>query len=302
MAPSSPTDKDVAMRRATYAAVLVAGLLLCLKIAAWVATGSVSLLSSLIDSSLDLIASSLNLFAVHYALRPPDEDHRFGHGKLESLAGLGQAAFITGSAIFLVMEATSRLITPIPIERGWVGIAVMVISIVVTLWLVRFQRSVVKQTSSVAISADSLHYSGDVLINGSVIISLGMSMTLGWTFLDPLFAIAIALFLMWNAWQIFRSALDYLMDRELSDEQREKITALCLGQTRVMGIHELKTRSTGSQEFIQLHLELDDNLPLWDAHMISDRVEAAVQKEFPNAEIIIHQDPIGVVKHEGESL
>ena len=202
------------------------------------------------------------------------------------------------------MEAGSRLIEPVMIERGWVGIAVMVISICATFLLVRYQRKVAKETNSIAITADSLHYSGDILVNAGVIVSLVLSMTVGWTFFDPLFAIVIAFFLIWNAWKILASSFDYLMDRELADEQRDRIVALSLKQDHVLGVHELRTRSSGAREFIQLHLELDDHLPLVEAHAISVGVEDAIRREFPNAEIIIHQDPVSVVQKElrkGES-
>lgn len=286
------------MRRATQAAVCVAGGLICLKVIAWTMTGSVSLLSSLIDSSMDIIASGLNLIAIRHALVPADDDHRFGHGKLEALAGLGQAAFIAGSAVFLILEAGSRFVKPVMIERGWIGIVVMVISIFATFVLVHYQRRVIKETNSIAITADSLHYSGDILINAGIIVSLVLSMAVGWTFLDPFFAIIIALFLLWNVWKILMSSFDYLMDRELVEERREQILALSLKQDRVLGVHELRTRSSGACEFIQLHLELDDHLSLGEAHSVSVHVETAIRQDFPNAEIIIHQDPVSVVQKE----
>jgi len=279
------------MRLATYASTATATLLIGAKLAAWVATGSVALLSTLIDSALDLAASALNLMAVRQALQPADHEHRFGHGKAEALAGLGQAAFIVGSGGLLIVEAGGRLVHPEPVNNGEWGIAVMVFSILATFALVAFQRRVVARTKSLAISADSLHYTGDVAINTSVIISLLLAMGPGWTVADPIFAIAIGLWLMFNAAQIARGALDTLMDRELPDSDRERIGTLALAHPEVQSMHDLRTRTSGRQGFIQLHLELPEALPLAEAHRIADEVEAAILSEYPRFEIIIHQDP-----------
>lgn len=279
------------MRLATYASTATAALLIAAKLAAWIATGSVSLLSTLIDSALDLAASALNLMAVRQALQPADHEHRFGHGKAEALAGLGQAAFIVGSGGLLMVEAGGRLVHPEPVTHGEWGIAVMVFSILATFALVAFQRRVVARTKSLAISADSLHYAGDVAINASVIISLLLAMGPGWTIADPIFAIAIGIWLMINAVQIARGALDTLMDRELPDSDRERICALVLAHPEVQSMHDLRSRTSGRQGFIQLHLELPATLPLAEAHRIADEVEAAILAEYPRFDIIIHQDP-----------
>lgn len=290
----SPAETASLMRRATYAAVATAMTLIVIKLGAWAFTGSVAVLSTLIDSSLDAMASLVNLWAVGHALTPADREHRFGHGKAEPLAGLGQAAFITGSSALLLIEAFSRLFDPVAIQRGDVGIAVMAISIVLTGALVRYQKHVVAKTGSVAISADSLHYAGDVLINGAVIISLVLAMVMGWTWADPVFAVAIAGFLLWNAWQIARSSLDMLMDRELPEDDRDRIRILCRSHPEVRNMHDLRTRLSGQHGFIQLHLELDANLPLYKAHDIADEVERAILEAFPKFEVIIHQDPAGL--------
>ncbi|MBF0306244.1 MAG: cation diffusion facilitator family transporter [Alphaproteobacteria bacterium] len=282
------------MRVATWASVATASFLIVIKLVAWGATGSMAVLSTLIDSVLDAAASVVNLLAVRHALQPADREHRFGHGKAEPLAGLGQAAFIAGSGLFLVIEATQRIAHPEPIERGWLGIGVMIVSIILTMLLVRFQRQVVARTDSVAIGADSLHYAGDVLINLSVIVSLGLAMTLGWHFADPIFAVAIAAYLVWNAWAIAQDSLNLLMDREFSDEDRKRIEAVCLAHPKVRSIHDLRTRSSGQQRFIQLHLELDAEISLRDAHDISDEVERDIREAFPHAEVIIHEDPAGL--------
>lgn len=296
MTPDHTTEHDggTLMRWATYASVATATVLIVAKLAAWAMTGSVALLSTLIDSVLDAAASLINLWAVAHALTPADREHRFGHGKAEPLAGLGQAAFILGSGGLLLIEAADRFFHPVAVTRGGVGIAVMVFSVVLTLALVRFQKYVVSRTSSVAISADSLHYAGDVLINGSVIVSLLIVMTVGWSWVDPLFAVAIAGYLMWNAWQIARQSFDMLMDRELPEEDRERIRVIARSHPEVRNLHDLRTRLSGQQGFIQLHLELDANLPLYKAHDIADEVEKAIMDAFPNFEVIIHQDPAGL--------
>jgi ferrous-iron efflux pump FieF len=282
------------MRWATYASTATAALLIAVKLAAWGATGSMALLSTLIDSVLDLAASALNLMAVHHALQPADNEHRFGHGKAEALAGLGQAAFITGSGGLLLIEAGGRVINPAPIAHGEWGIGVMVFSILATMALVAFQRHVIARTGSLAISADSLHYAGDVLINLSVIISLLLAMGPGWTVADPLFAMAIAAWLLFNAWNIMRGSLDTLMDHELPEADRERIRAIAGGHPGALSFHDLRTRTSGRQGFIQLHLELPGDLPLVQAHRIADDVEMAIRAEFPSFEVIIHEDPAGL--------
>ena len=284
------------MRLATYASVAVAVVLIVFKTVAWFMTDSVAILSSLIDSWLDALASIVNLLAVRHALQPADSEHRFGHGKLESLAGLGQSAFIAGSAVLLLFEAGHRLYAPAPVSNELVGMGVMVFTIVLTLILVRFQIYVVRTTKSVAISADSLHYKGDILLNGSVLISLAASMSLGWSFLDPIFAIAIAGYILWNAWRIVAQSLGVLMDRELPDEDRTRIRKIALSHSEVRELHDLRSRTSGAMTFIQLHLEMDGEMTLARAHDIADEVEAEIRAAFPEAEVIIHQDPEGLAE------
>ncbi len=282
------------MRLATYAAVSVASVLVAAKFYAWMVTESVSLLSTLIDSLLDVAASAINLLAVRHALEPADKEHRFGHGKAESLAGLAQSAFITGSALFLFIEAGERLFKPKGIQHTDLGYWVMGLSIILTLLLVGFQRYVVSKTQSTAISADSLHYKMDILVNIGVIISLFLVSRMGWQWADPAIAVLIALYIVHGAWEIANDSLDVLMDRELNDDDRRAIRELALKHEDVHGVHDMRTRSSGQQIFIQLHLELDGDLPLLRAHEIADAVEADIMTAFPNAEVIIHQDPEGI--------
>lgn len=281
------------MRTAALVSVGVASLLIATKFSAWIATGSVSLLSTLIDSFLDAAASLVNLIAVHHALQPADREHRFGHGKAEPLASLMQAAFICGSAVFLLIEAGHRLIHPEAVVNTDIGYAVMVFSIVLTLGLVSFQRYVVKKSGSIAIDADSLHYKTDLLINLGVMASLFISGTLGWEYADPLIAVAIAGYIVMGAWEIGKNALAILMDREVDDETRQRIRDIVMAHEEVRGLHDLRTRSSGVHMFIQFHLEMDGEMPLKIAHSVSEGVERELREAFPNAEIIIHEDPEG---------
>jgi ferrous-iron efflux pump FieF len=291
-------DRNVRLiRLAARASVAVAGLLIAAKLIAWTLTDSVGLLSTLIDSLLDIGASLLNLIAIRHALTPADEEHRFGHGKAEALAGLGQAAFVAGSAAFLLVQAGERLFRPRTLANIDVGIAVMVFSIIVTLALVMFQKYVARRTSSLAIGADSLHYETDVLANAGVIVSLILVIQFGWVAADPLVAIAIVAYIFWGAWSIGARSLHILMDRELPDVDRDKIRAIAKSDPAVRGVHDLKTRSSGSHVFIQLHLELDGDMTLHDVHVISENVMKRIMAEYPNAEVIVHEDPEGVVEH-----
>ena len=293
---TTPERAAKLMKRATAASVTVATILIAVKLVAWMITDSVSLLSSVIDSAMDVLASLVNFIAVRHAIQPADPEHRFGHGKAEPLAALAQAAFISGTGVFLVVEAAHRLSDPRPIEQGAVGIGVMGFSIVLTAILVVYQRYVIRKTSSTVVHADSLHYTMDVLVNGSVIVAILLSTRLDWSFADPIFAIGIAGYIMYNAWKIGRRALDQLMDRELPDEARERIKKIVLDHPAVVSMHDLRTRRSGVNTFIQLHIEMDGALSLSRAHAVSDEVEAAILEAFPDAEVIIHSDPEGLEK------
>ena len=282
------------MWRATTASVAVAAVMIAIKLAAWIVTDSVSLLSSLLDSVLDAAASILNLMAVRQAFVPADREHRFGHGKAEPLAGLGQAAFIGGSAVFLFIEAAHHLSQPAVPAQSAVGIAVMAAAIAITLGLVAYQRYVIRQTGSLVVSADELHYRSDVILNASVILSLVISSATVWPYADPLFGIAIGLWIIYGAWQVARKALVQLMDHELPDAERARIRAIAQAHPEVTAVHDLRTRAAGPTAFIQVHLEMDGNMTLAEAHRVSDEVEAALLEAFPHTEVIIHQDPSGI--------
>lgn len=289
--PNNSQSAASLLRLATYASVATAMTLIAAKFVAWLVTGSVSVLASLIDSLMDAAASLINLFAVRYSLMPADGEHRFGHGKAESLAGLAQATFIAGSAVFLILHATERLQHPRALQNVSVAISVMAFSVIATLVLVGIQRYVIQRTGSAAIRADSLHYMSDLLTNVSIIVALVLAVY-GWPGLDPVFAIGVALFILYGAWHIGFEAFHQLMDRELSTEVRDRVQQIALSHPQVLGVHDLRTRQSGRTQIIQLHVELDAKLPLAKAHAISDEVDAAIREAFPDADIIIHQDPV----------
>lgn len=293
MIEGTPEQKRL-MRMGAMASVMVALTLIAAKGYAWWLSGSVSLLGSLADSSLDFLASAVNLFAIIVALQPADEEHRFGHGKAEAIAGLFQTSIIFGSSAFLVYWSFLRIMNPVPIEAGTLGIGVSVFAILMTLGLVTFQKKVIAKTKSVAITADRLHYVGDLLLNGGVIVALLLATMAGIPAADGYFGLAIALYIGWNAYQIARTSIDMLMDREFGREEREKIFNLVMENPDVKGLHDLKTRRSGLLSFIQMHIELDPDINLFEAHTIADEVEATVGEEFAGAEIIIHTDPLGL--------
>ncbi|MDX2141953.1 MAG: cation diffusion facilitator family transporter [Rhodospirillaceae bacterium] len=304
-APNLATDHDHAaatpgaarlMRLATIVAVALAVLMVTIKGVAYATTNSVALLSSLADSGLDLLASGLNFFAVRHALTPADTEHRFGHGKAEPLSALGQSAFIAGSAVLVAVEAASRIRSPVAVEQGDVGLTVMMVATVLTIALVTFQKYVVRKTGSLAIGADSLHYTGDVLMNLTVMVAIYAATTLGMDWADPLFGGGIALFLLVNAGRIAYGAMGHLMDEEMPKAERDKIIAIARRNPQVKNVHELRTRSSGVQAFIQMHIVLDKTLTLMEAHRISDDVENALLAAYPGADVIIHQDPEGVME------
>ena len=289
--PQQP-DNAKLMRWATYASVSTAIILIFAKIIAWFMTDSVSIMATLLDSSLDVLASVINLIAVRHALQPADNEHRFGHGKAEALSGIGQALFIGGSAGFLLLQATGRIINPqAMITEIEVGVGVMIFSIAATLLLLSFQKYVVTKTGSTAIKADALHYKTDLLVNGSVIIALFLTVY-GWSYFDAIFGIGIAIFILYSAWQIVKEAIDLLMDHEIDDQEREKIRDIVIEHEQVLGYHDLRTRRSGTRVFVQLHLELDAEQTLASAHEIADTIEKRIAALFDDAEVLIHEDPV----------
>jgi ferrous-iron efflux pump FieF len=268
--------------------------LIGLKVWAWRATDSVALLGSLADSLLDLMASLITFFALRVALSPADREHRFGHGKSEGVAGIAQALIVAGSAVFVTGRAITRLIAPGELSQPALGIAVMVVSLVLSAALVGFQSFVVRRTGSLAVAADSVHYKADLLTGLAVLVAIFLSTRLGWHAADPVLGLLIAAVILVSAYRIGRAALDMLLDRELPSRDRRRIHDVAAQHRAVLGVHDIRTRSAGTAEFIQLHIELDPALTLAQVHEISEQVERAVRNSFPNAEVLIHADAHGV--------
>ena len=279
------------IKLATWASVVAAISLIGVKTWGWDQTQSVSLLASLIDSTMDSAASLINFFAIRYAMAPADKEHRFGHGKAEALAGLAQALLILVSIGLLLTQTLGRLWNPLVVENTPIGISIMLVSMVLTGALVIFQWYVVKRTQSNAIKADSLHYTSDFLMNFGVIIALFLA-SIGYHGADPYFALSIGAFVVYSAWGIAQSAFHLLLDHELSDEQRHLITQLALTQPQVIGMHDLRSRQSGHMQFIQLHLELQEDMLLLEAHGVAEALEHRIMAVFPYADVIIHLDPV----------
>lgn len=287
---------DKLVKRATLLAILSAGMLLVIKLIAWWYSGAMSLLASLLDSSVDILASGINLLLVRYALQPADKGHAFGHGKAESLAALAQSAFITGSAVFLLLNSFKVLLNPEPLSYPLLGIGITVVSLLLTMGLVSYQYYVIAKTGSQAIKADMLHYKSDLFMNIAVILALVLTWC-GFIYADAIFALLIGLYILYSVVKIASEAVNSLMDRALPEEENRKIKQIVNSIPSANGCHDVKTRQSGKTKFIQLHLELEANMPLIEAHAIADEVEQALLQEFPDADIIIHQDPILVVSN-----
>jgi ferrous-iron efflux pump FieF len=288
--------------RAAIASVVVALFLLGLKaVAAW-QTGSVAMLGSLADTGLDVIASLITLFGVRVAAQPADFDHRFGHGKAEALAALAQVGLITFSALMIGWQAVVRLIGEEATADAGFGIIVSAIAILATFGLLAYQRVVIRRTGSVAIEADHVHYQSDLLLNLAVIAALVLDQYLGLTGADPVFGIAIALWLVWGAYKASSRAIDQLMDKEWPEEKRRRLLEVAARHPELRGIHDLRTRTSGAADFVQFHIWVDGAMSVSDAHEVVERMERKIEEEFPGCEVLIHLDPEGQVDHPGDPL
>ncbi|HEY0626492.1 MAG TPA: cation diffusion facilitator family transporter [Allosphingosinicella sp.] len=288
--------------RAAIASVSVALFLLLLKAYASWTTGSVAMLGSLADTSLDVLASLVTLYGVRLAATPADTDHRFGHGKAEALAALFQVGIIAVSAAAIGWRAVDRLMNGEATAHAEYGIGVSIVAIFTTFGLLYYQRRVIARTGSVAIEADHVHYQTDLLLNLSVIAALVLDQYLGLTGADPVFGVGIALWLAFGAWRASSRAIDQLMDREWPDEKRQRFLAVAARHPELKGIHDLRTRSSGSRDFVQFHVWVDPDMTVAEAHRVMDEVEHKLEHEFPGCEILIHVDPEGQVDHPGDIL
>lgn len=302
-APTSFAQRGMLTRNAALASVAVATILLGLKAWALWRTDSVAVLGSLADTSLDLVASIVTLLGVHWAAQPADEQHRFGHGKAEALASLFQVTLITVAAIGLAWESVHRMMAGAHQTTGaGEGIGVSLIAIVLSLALVLYQKRVIARTGSLAIGTDNLHYQSDFYLNASVIVALVLDQVLGISGVDPLFGIGIAAWLAWNAFHAASEAVDHLMDKEWSVEERAHFLEVASRHPQLRGIHDMRTRSSGALRFVQFHASVDPNMTVRQAHDVMDEIEAALMKDFPGVDILIHPDPEGHVEGGGDPL
>ena len=292
-APLSEQQAGRLKRLAALGSISLAVILTLIKTAGVIYSGSLAVLSSMIDSLADLFASSVTFFAVHISNQPADPRHRYGHGKAEALSALLQSAFITGSALFVMYDGVRRFLNPQPLPQTGFAIFIMSVSLILTLALISFQRYVAARTRSQAIRADAAHYSVDVFTNISIILALVIVKLFKFDWFDTIAAFFISGYLLYNAYGIAKSAVALLMDKELSDEIRENIIRTVLSCSHVQGLHDLRTHDLGSSYMIELHLELDGRLDLSTAHRYTCGVETELKKIYPNAQIIIHQDPAG---------
>lgn len=283
--------REKLLKQATTASVVVAVFLVVLKAVAWLFSGSASILAGLADSLTDCLASVLNWLAVRYALQPADEQHAFGHGKAEGLSALFQAAFIGGAAVFLLLNAVQRLIHPEPLANVSAGVGVMLVSIVVTLVLIVFQRYVLAQTQSMAVAADKLHYASDLASNMAVLAALGLS-ALGWHAADAWLALGLSVWMMKSVYDIGREAVDMLMDKSLPADQINRLIQAALSVPNVRGVHDVKTRKSGGVVFVQIHIECSGSLSLHEAHSAASGVSSRIRSLFDHAEVVVHQDPV----------
>ncbi|HEY3949679.1 cation diffusion facilitator family transporter [Phenylobacterium sp.] len=295
----TPQETFALTRRVTLYSVATAGVLVTIKIAAWLASGSVALLASTADSGLDLLASLTTFFAVRYAAAPPDAEHRYGHGKAEGFASLVQAGLVFASAALIGQQAIEDLIHPRPIADGAWALAVMGVSVVLTGVLIAAQSQVLKKAASVAVSGDRAHYAADFASNLVALAGIGLAAFLGLNSLDAVAALAIAALLLWGAVGVFREASGQLMDHELPDEVRAQIVALMTKDPQVTDVHQLRTRAAGPYVHIQMHVDMDPKLTLEAAHKAIVAAEKRVLDAFPAADIIIHADPRGRAEPHG---
>ena len=273
--------------------ILAAAFLIIIKSVTGRLTGSISVWASLLDSTMDICASVINYFAVRAASRPPDEDHHYGHGKAESLAGLFQSFVITVSGIFLIREAVRRIFTPHPTGLEWIGVGTMAVAGAVSVALVARLRRVARETDSPALAADSVHYATDVFTNGAALAALLIVALTDWTLADPLISIGISAFILWSAFEVAREAVDILMDRRLGPEVDEAVASVVesFRDRGVTGFHDLRTRRSGSYKFIDLHIEVTADKSFVRAHDLTEKVIRAIEAEIPRSRVQIHTDP-----------
>lgn len=284
-------DHATHIKLASYLSVCIASVLIVLKLSAWLVTQSVSLQASLIDSVLDAAASLINMIAIRHALRPADREHRFGHGKVESIAALLQSVVIGASSLWLFYEAIHRFFIYEATECTSIGLIVMAGTIILTLFLVSYQNYVVRRTGSAAIAADMLHYRSDILINFAVVISLLSAKFFQISFIDPLFGLGIGLYILWTAWKIILDAFAVLMDSEMPEEDRKQILNIVLSHPEIQDVRDLKTRTSGLEQFFQMHILVDGHYTLLESHRVATEIEQKIMTIYPKSQIMLRLQP-----------
>ena len=279
------------MKQASIASVGTAIGLLLLKLITFLLTGSVAILSSFFDSAQDFLTSLVNLFAVHHATQPADRKHRFGHGNAQALGGMLQGFIITLFSLFLLQESIKKILHPTPLSQINLGIFITIIAIIATILLVMFQTYVIKQTDSLSIKADKMHYTGDILMNIGVIVSIIVTNRFGWLWIDALFGIGVSLYLFWGVYCVVKASVIQLMDTEISEAFREDIIRISLSFPEIKRIYHLCTRQSGETLFVQFCVAMDGNLSLNKAHLITHKIENKIRKTYKNTKIIIHPEP-----------
>ena len=287
-------DDNKLKKYASYSSIFVAILLIVVKFIAFIKTDSLAIFSSFIDSITDLFASVISGVAVYYSMKPATYNHRYGFGKTEALSALLQAMFVGASGLFVIFDGINRLFNPVEVVMMDVGIYIMLFSIFSTFLLVLFQSYVAKKTNSLAIKSDMAHYVVDFLTNATVVISLLCVKSFGFVYFDVIAAFFISVYLLFNTYELAKESIEQITDKELNDDIRKNIIELVLACNNVKGMHDLRTRSVGDIYYIELHLEMDGNLSLSEAHKVSHTVEEKLIRYYPKSQILIHQDPEGV--------
>ena len=282
-------------RKAALASIVVATMLVGMKLWAVISTGSTAMLGSLADTTLDLIASLATLLGVWVAAQPDDHNHRFGHGKAEALAAMFQVVLISISAIGLAFRAVEQLLGGGQVAEPESGVIVSTIALAATFALLAYQRHVIRQTNSLAISTDNVHYKSDLFLNVAVIAALLLDTYAGIRGADAVFAFGIALWLGWGAWGASQDAIEQLMDHEWPIEKRERFLQLAAQHPELKGLHDLRTRTSGNRDFVQFHVWVDGRMTVTQAHRVMDEIEDKLMAAFPGVEILIHPDPEGLV-------
>lgn len=290
----SHSERSQLTTRAALISLAVAFVIIAMQLYAYYMTNAMVVLASVLESVMDAIASGTSLFALYTAHRPADHNHRYGHGKAEPLVAMAQAAFIAGSGIYFIIQAVSRIIDPEPVTHTGLGIAVMIISSLLIAALLIYQHKIVRRTDSLSIKADFLHYLNDIIVNAMVIVSLMLNGMRDWPWLDGAASVIIGSYILFAAWQLGKSAVGELMDVELSTEERQHILGIMQANRAVEGVHDLRTRRSGPDIFIEAHVEMAPHMSLQAVHHVTDMIENALRMEFPTAHITLHQEPAGI--------